>query len=588
MPKAVKAPIIFNEEYGDDPVEPTSASANHDDPLNEETSPIIVAELTDGDENDEFGNDDQQATQAESQGEVSSSTVPDNNTTNDIFGICSKSGHNDESPSTTPSGSESMVGDLIEVPKLSHFVNIRQSGARRLSWVGSTVEGGNSSSSVNSMTPRSSTASLAAMEDLLRFPTQRVGPLNPLRRNGERISLMGSFMESFNTEVAYAHLKTKDACYFKNVVGWTSILLLTAAYTMARFFSRKFHHPNLHLATYTWLLLTGYTFCRKKYRVLVSDADRTLFMANVVVSTVVGFLLIMFFESSCMHCAFYVVEETAEGGIGLMDAAEFLLVEAGESDRKTLACQACTSAFFSFFFYFMDSPVVSFAEGNDVQLNGLEHITDIVSLAHSIDESNAQNKTADAESFQRKILYEVAQKGHLDIGQAFRGYLCSPSSRVVGDTAVEFLDRINEPRFSGESINLTVAQMSSIMRGDILKELGVAACFILRFALFVPEDPAIDHIKIETGSPPIMSEDELKALDVTADIPGLIIPQIDPQVDKQGVAIMLTKTLMDAYVKFPFNNDPIYFETRDEYFFFYRWNMVRRICDGLSYVVFLS
>jgi hypothetical protein len=72
-----------------------------------------------------------------------------------------------------------------------------------------------------------------------------------------------------------------------------------------------------------------------------------------------------------------------------------------------------------------------------------------------------------------------------------------------------------------------------------------------------------------------MNEDKMKALDATMDVPGLIIPQIDPEVDKQGVAIMLTKSLLDAYVKFPFNNEPIYFNTRDEYYFFYRWNMVR-------------
>jgi len=404
-------------------------------------------------------------------------------------------------------------------------------------------------------------------------------PKSPrFQKRKKRLSLAGSFMQAFNTEVAYAHLKSKDAGYFKNCVGWSAIVILVISYAMARFMSRDYH-SGIHISTATLVTIGGYNLMRKKYRVLVSDADRTLYLANVFVSTAVALMLIFFFEHSCMHCAFFVVQDSSEG-VGLMDAAEFLLVQADALDRKTLACQTCTSACFSFFFYFMDSPRVTFAEENNAhKLEGMENITDIVSLAHSIDELNDQKKTADTKAFQRKILYEVAQRGHLDIGEAFSSYLCSPSSRVVGDTSVEFLDLIQSPRFSGESINLTVAEMSSIMRGDILKDLGVAACFILRFALFVPEDPGIDHVKIESGAPPIMNEDKMKVLDATADVPGLVIPQIDPDVDKQGVAIMLTKSLMDAYVKFPFNNEPIYFNTRDEYYFFYRWNMEHSIQD---------
>ncbi|CAJ1963397.1 unnamed protein product [Cylindrotheca closterium] len=412
--------------------------------------------------------------------------------------------------------------------------------------------------------------------DLLEVPKKSP----TMKRNNTRLSLAGSFMQSFNTEVAYAHLKSKDARSFKSYVGLGATVVLMVSYAMARFLSRDYH-SGFHGSTASLLLFGGYNLMRKKYRVLVSDADRTIFAVNVFVSTAVALLLIFLFESSCIHCAFFVVEDSSEG-VGLMDAAEFLLVQADGLDRKTLACQTCTSACFSFFFYFMDSPRVTFVEDNDAQhkvLEGMDEITDIASLAHSIDELNDQQKTADTKSFQRKILYEVAQRGHLDIGEAFSSYLCSPSSRVVGDTSVEFLDLIESPRFSGESINLTVAEMSSIMKGDILKDIGVAACFILRFALFVPDDPAIDHIKIEPGAPPIMNEDKMKVLDATADIPGLVIPQIDPEVDKQGVAIMLTKSLMDAYVKFPFNNEPIYFNTRDEYYFFYRWNMEHSVQD---------
>lgn len=411
----------------------------------------------------------------------------------------------------------------------------------------------------------------SALGDLVEVPKRW-----PFMKRNRRLSMAGSFIQSFNTQVAYELLKSKDAVYFKSSVGWGSIVILVIAYTMSRFLSRDYH-SGVHVSTTTLVITVGYNFIRTKYRVLVSDADRTLFLANVVVSTAVALLLIFFFESSCVHCAFFVVEDSSEG-VGLMDAAEFLLVQADGLDRKTLACQACTSACFSFFFYFMETPRVTFAEENDAhKLEGVESITDIFSLAHSIDELNDQKKTADNKAFQRKILYEVAQRGHLDIGEAFSSYLCSPSSRVVGDASVEFLDRIQSPRFSGESINLTVAEMGSILRGDILKDLGVAACFILRFALFVPNVPGVDHVKIESGAPPIMTEDKMKALDATADIPGLVIPQIDPEVDKLGVAIMLTKSLMDAYVKFPFNNEPMYFNTRDEYYFFYRWNMVRNV-----------
>lgn len=173
----------------------------------------------------------------------------------------------------------------------------------------------------------------------------------------------------------------------------------------------------------------------------------------------------------------------------------------------------------------------------------------------------------------------TACSGHFtseNLTDTFKELLCSPASRVDKPDPVQFLKNLERPRFSGEDTSsMSVSELQAIMRGDILKDLGVSICFMLRFALMVEDDPLLEYKPIShTQIFPSMHEQDMQTTDVTFELPGIVIPGIDQDIDVNGNNINRIRGLMDVYTKFPFEDDPHYFQSKAEYFAFYRWELV--------------
>jgi hypothetical protein len=163
-----------------------------------------------------------------------------------------------------------------------------------------------------------------------------------------------------------------------------------------------------------------------------------------------------------------------------------------------------------------------------------------------------------------------------DLADALKDYLCSPASRVDNPDPVQYLEDIRNPRFTGESgKNLTTATLQRIMRGDALKNLGVSVCFMLRFALVSPEDHSLEKTPIGyTKMLPSLTEKKMKSMDVSDELPGLVLPQIDQDVDQDGSQILRFKKMMGVFTQLPFEDKIVYFDTKAEYLAFCRFQLV--------------
>ena len=88
------------------------------------------------------------------------------------------------------------------------------------------------------------------------------------------------------------------------------------------------------------------------------------------------------------------------------------------------------------------------------------------------------------------------------------------------------------------------------MRGDYLRDLGVPLCFMLRFALLVPNDPTIESTPIKyTQLMPSMNEDEMKSRDYTSSLPFMVLPGLDQDIDVDSSDMNRFEAIMNIFSK---------------------------------------
>lgn len=183
-----------------------------------------------------------------------------------------------------------------------------------------------------------------------------------------------------------------------------------------------------------------------------------------------------------------------------------------------------------------------------------------------------------------KTLSQMSQSGQLDdesLTKTMAEIFCSPASRFDDHDPNRFLADLKTPRFTGEEdVNITAPSLQSIMRGDVLHTLGVSNCFMLRFALLIQEDHDLEKKAIKyTTMMPSQNETGMKSVDYTFALPFLVTPGLDQDIDPESSGMKRIKRLMDLYVRFPFEDKPIYFDTKQEYYAFYRWQLEGTIQD---------
>ena len=199
------------------------------------------------------------------------------------------------------------------------------------------------------------------------------------------------------------------------------------------------------------------------------------------------------------------------------------------------------------------------------------------------------NQTApgNLKQFRYKFTNALANGGRFndkEITEVMESFLCSPASRIDSPDPAKFLNDIKTPRFTGEpegGLNISTGALQRIMRGDKLKDLGAALCFALRFVLFVPEDNELEHKSIAyTQLLPSTNEVGMKVKDYTTVLPMIALPSFDQDIDIQGTNMKTVERLIDIFARFPLNDKPIYFDTKEEYQAFYRWEMANQLQDA--------
>lgn len=99
---------------------------------------------------------------------------------------------------------------------------------------------------------------------------------------------------------------------------------------------------------------------------------------------------------------------------------------------------------------------------------------------------------------------------------------------------------------------------------------------MLRFALLIEADPHLEAKPLShTKLFPKSNEKGLKAQYVNYEMPGIVLPQFDQDIDEDGSRASLIKNIFDLFVRLPYEKEtPVYFDTREEYLALYRWELV--------------
>ena len=138
------------------------------------------------------------------------------------------------------------------------------------------------------------------------------------------------------------------------------------------------------------------------------------------------------------------------------------------------------------------------------------------------------------QSSRGRLVETLAQDGRVsssDLRDMLNDLLCSPASRVDSPDPAQFLASLDNPRFTGQETSfvgtggLNMSDLQSIMRGDMLKELGPSVCFVLRFSLFIEEDSGSERAPISSvlDAVSLMNETDVRAQDAVFDTPGTVI-----------------------------------------------------------------
>lgn len=340
--------------------------------------------------------------------------------------------------------------------------------------------------------------------------------------------------------VSKEKMKKDDADAARNLIAVVFGLMNFVSYYLIKDTDGDYESPlgsKVHATFATSMFLIALTS-------RLSDAsvygERLLIGMGCLIIFLVSTFAMLFFTSPCVHCAYFSTSSAIESSeFTVLEPTDhewkfwhLLLDENGDvkDDVGTVACRKCVSNLVVVLYgglhdYFMKrigvkppSKVPRDFEELVVEEEFLEG--DMVGLAEWYVHHANQTRSRELKILNTKVAAALEEYGHLggeELADALHGYLCSPASRFDDPDPVKYLNSLKTPRFTGEigSANLTTAALQRIMRGDILKELGVAVCFMLRFALAVPEDHQLETTPIKhTTIFPSLNEDEMKSFDV--------------------------------------------------------------------------
>ena len=339
--------------------------------------------------------------------------------------------------------------------------------------------------------------------------------------------------------------------------------------------------------------------------------ERVLVGAGLLIVLVTSSMFIAAVANPCSHCAYhwasdkYIMtsttsannnnnNEAASSGKNRFDGWSLFLTTEGDSHTFMGSCRACVGDVVKY----TKGPQAYIFPDKEVDREAMvlqeEQLFDIqpYQTTNSVYGDLAdwyiwwtnQTTPADMNRFNRKLFASLANGGSLndeELTETMTEYLCSPASRFDQPDPARFLADLKKNRFTGETeLNISATALQSIMRGDPLKEMGVTVCFMLRFALFVPEDYQLEYKPIQyTNMLPPMNEKNMRSQDYSTALPFLVTPGRDQDIDPDSTDMNQFKAIMDMFTRFPYEPKRFYFSTKEEYYAFYRWELEGTIQD---------
>jgi hypothetical protein len=103
-----------------------------------------------------------------------------------------------------------------------------------------------------------------------------------------------------------------------------------------------------------------------------------------------------------------------------------------------------------------------------------------------------------------------------------------------------------------------------------------------------PDDTVLSLSMSAAKVAPVANESTLQGDDVGLLFPGLFVPKVDEDKDPEGSASGVTETLISLFQHLPIHDDAIWFDTREEYLAYFRWQIEHKIQDEYYFPDWLS
>ena len=427
------------------------------------------------------------------------------------------------------------------------------------------------------------------------------------RRLSQRVSMMSDSVKRRVSSVVQEvitkeELPQQRAAVARDAIAGFFIVLTITAYVLCSRKDNDYQSPlSLELPTAIVSVLTIYGTSR------LSDTsthgERLLLCFASFVISLVASIFMFLVTSPCAHCAYLSTSSAVENPtFSLLEPQmewtmwHILLSPNKADDAVVGACRMCVSNMVTLFFMGgfqryvkkrtgFGSPIYDKFDDHAQEINEKVIEDDsTVDLSAWFLEFNNQTKSNDLHKFNNKLALALEEYGHLG-GEALAGalneYLCSPASRTRGPDPVQYLSSIKHGRFTGENEamqNLSIPTLQKIMKGQ--KDLGVSVCFMLRLPLFIEEDHLLESKPLSHELiAPMADEATMKSTDITNEIPGVMMPLIDQDIDPDGSIILRSRKIFGVYTQLPFEDTPIYLDSTAEYLAFYRWELEASVQD---------
>ena len=175
-------------------------------------------------------------------------------------------------------------------------------------------------------------------------------------------------------------------------------------------------------------------------------------------------------------------------------------------------------------------------------------------------------------------------------------FLCYPITRTNGPKPSEFLHNLEYPRFTGEenkegdgAMKIDFDKLVAILRNDMMRQLKPDACAMIRLAGMIAEDNTVLTSSVSAAKvAPIANESALMGDDAGLLFPGLYVPRVDEDRDPTGSLSSVTETLISLFKRLPIIDDAHWFETREVYLAFFRWQIEHKIQDEFYFPHYLA